>query len=111
VRPRVMHDLAHPGHDPVGTASGGWPWIRARRERSKSARLLTFHHHDWDRFVASSVNGAIFHTVWWQREWGLEPTVRVITNNEREVKQASAVASDEGLGQRRSSNFHLPWPA
>gem|GEM_PF-1735295 len=82
-------DLAHPGSDPAGRAESeiavdSWP---ARTVQQQAAVELPESAYDrWDRFVASSVNGSIFHTAWWQRAWGLEPTVRAITNSEGELQ-------------------------
>jgi len=64
---------------------------------SDSWRTRTFHQHrvhelpqtaygQWDQFVASSANGTIFHTAWWQHAWGMEPTVRVLKNDDGTIQ-------------------------
>lgn len=40
----------------------------------------------WDEFVRSCDDGTLFHTTWWYRAWGLEPTVRVLTGKNGRIE-------------------------
>jgi hypothetical protein len=85
--PHLTQDLSHDRDDAIGAWQIAAASRPARTIPQRAVVELPESDYDrWDRFVASSANGSIFHTVWWQRAWGLEPTVRVLMGGDGEIQ-------------------------
>ena len=72
-----------------------------KRSKAEACQVLPLADHDrWDEFVLSPGHGTLFHTAWWYRAWGMQPTVQALCDAQGKIQAGICYAMGRRWGLR-----------